>query len=187
MQESLNVKRYISSHCSGLLIKTFVPNFNSDFGFTLAWCQSCHYCLPWMTKIMIPLVWMASDRQQGVFLNTKHFIAFIVSHYLSFKSCLCIFEDPEYINIKKPKNILLVLYECSMCFPEACALGFKKRQLSYTRTNFWQLYLMAPKKMIVLPKVLMTRGLMACYLFKTGCSHWKKPTCTVAYSLSFKK
>lgn len=36
MQESLNVKSYISNHCSGLLIKTSVPNLNSDFGFTLS-------------------------------------------------------------------------------------------------------------------------------------------------------
>lgn len=126
MQESLAVKSYISNHCSGLLIKTSVPNFNSDFGVTLAWCQSCHLHLPWMTKIMIPLAWMASNRQQGAFLNTKHFIAFIVSHYLSFKSCLCISEDPEYVNIKKPKIYYLFCMNVPCVFLKHVHWGLKK-------------------------------------------------------------
>lgn len=126
MQESLNVKSYIRSHCSGLLIKTSVPNFNSDFGFTLAWCQSCHHRLPWMTKIMISPVWMASYRQQGVFLNIKHFIAFIVSHYLSFKSCLCFFEDPEYVNIKKPKIYYLFCMNVPCVFLKLAHWDLKK-------------------------------------------------------------
>lgn len=41
--------------------------------------------------------------QQEVFLNMKHFMAFRVSRYLSFKSCLCISEDPKYVNIKNQK------------------------------------------------------------------------------------
>lgn len=76
-------------------------------------------------------------------------MAFIVSRYLSFKSCLCISEDPEYVNIKNQKIYDLFSMNVQCIFLKHAHRDFKK-ELSYIRTNFWQLYLLAPQKITVL-------------------------------------
>lgn len=148
-----------------------MPNLNSDFGFTLASRQSCLPCLPCLRKMMIPLAWTASDRPQGVFLYMKHFIAFIVSHYLSFKSCLSISEDQEYVNIKTPKIYDLFCMNVQCIFLKHAHWDFKKDSwviLGLISGNciYWH-----QRKLQFFTKVLMTWGLVACCLSKTGCGH----------------
>lgn len=56
----------------------------------------------------------------------KHFIAFIVSRYLSFESCLCISEDPEYVNVKNQKIYDLFCMNVQCIFLKHAPQDFKK-------------------------------------------------------------
>lgn len=185
MQESLNVKSCISNHCSGLLIKTSVPNFNSDFGFILAWCQNCHYYLPWMTKIMIPLG-----------LNGKWQTARSVSKHKAFH-CIC---GVTLFVLQILLNVFLTIQSMStlktqkiydlFCMNVPCVflkhahwdlkkdgwviLGLISGNCIYWHQRKWQFFL----------KYWWHEDLWLAFFLRQAAAI-KKPTCTIAHTLSF--
>lgn len=171
MQRFSHIKCHISNHCSNLPVRAFVPHFNSEFGSTLIWCLRCHCCLPYVRTTVIPLVWMASDRLKGVFLNTN-LTAFIASGVICSLNPIYLFLWIQSTStLKNEKYITCSVWMLDVFSWSMLIRSFKKDVwviigLISGNCIYWH-----QRKLQFFTKGLMTWGLVAFCLSQTGCSH----------------